>query len=528
MVKETSLGAEAHSETSLFTKKEESGTVRLIRTASKCLARGADDKSGCYLDFKTFMNSKDEEEKKKKKSSSLLVPFRGNRFNILFCNAEIVFYLAQYIEEFFGKINRPSNTLQKAVSYDIKEPLYLAMTKALGLCSKLVTAPFWRILEQKDCSLQDTNEAYQKLYSFLEKAKDDCTEIVCGTNVPFDNIKKDDIYRRLIKPDPYDGQTSAVLQQIFSSWHSLLTKAASDHLPGGSFADINKPLEMETKAVPRHNKFPERVFALLDALTRFRPVASTLCNESYIMFSLNKTGDWLNSLTSEKREKFLDMSRAEGRDIRAKYIARIKEIEKTRQETLKARREQTEKKEHQQFLHREELLNKILFYGLWQYPEAVDQHLKQIHTNSEKIKALKTQIQFRKIILEQKHQDKKVFQFSEKGKAYEITKLRENVKILINSALCMGTDSSQNIFVGKKIIHYMIDKGSRLPYRGRVISTVPGYPNWYNVVYDDDDAVYVYKLDEDYASGDLEIIIDGINNVAWIALFRLYFNCMCL
>ena len=136
----------------------------------------------------------------------------------------------------------------------------------------------------KNCSLQDTNEVYQKLYSFLEKTKDDCTDVVYGTYAPFDNIKKDDIYHRLIKPDSYDGQTSAVFQQIFSSWHSFLTKAASDHLPGICFADINNPLEMETKAVPRHNKFPERLFAMLDALTRFRPVASTRCNESYNVF----------------------------------------------------------------------------------------------------------------------------------------------------------------------------------------------------------------------------------------------------
>jgi hypothetical protein len=47
------------------------------------------------------------------------------------------------------------------------------------------------------------------------------------------------------------------------------------------------------------------VFALLDAMTRFRPVASTLCNEAYIMFSLNKTGEWLSSLTENERDIFL-------------------------------------------------------------------------------------------------------------------------------------------------------------------------------------------------------------------------------
>ena len=128
--------------------------------------------------------------------------------------------------------------------------------------------------------------------------------------------------------DDFDGETCAVMQQIFSSWYTLLIKAARDHLPGGSFADVEKrpTLAAETKSVPRHNKFSERVFALLDALTRFRPVASTLGNEGYIMFSYNKTGEWLNSLTPEKREIFLDQSRNEGRTARQNYKKAFREV----------------------------------------------------------------------------------------------------------------------------------------------------------------------------------------------------------
>ena len=70
-------------------KDDESGAVRLVRTASKCLARGGDDKSGCYMDLRTYPN--DKYGKTSKRASHLLVPFRGNRFNILFFYAEIVF-----------------------------------------------------------------------------------------------------------------------------------------------------------------------------------------------------------------------------------------------------------------------------------------------------------------------------------------------------------------------------------------------------------------------------------------------------
>jgi DNA anti-recombination protein RmuC len=67
------------------------------------------------------------------------------------------------------------------------------------------------------------------------------------------------------------------------------------------------------------------------------------------MFSLNKTGDWLSSLSTEEREKFLDQSRKEGREARQKYKERLSEIQGRRIETLKEKRKQIEKKEADQF-----------------------------------------------------------------------------------------------------------------------------------------------------------------------------------
>ena len=39
------------------------------------------------------------------------------------------------------------------------------------------------------------------------------------------------------------------------------------------------------------------------------------------------------------------------------------------------------------------------------------------------------------------------------------------------------------------------------------ILQVPGYPDYYNIVYDRDIAVYVYKLLEDYKAGDLKVLV---------------------
>jgi NADPH-dependent 7-cyano-7-deazaguanine reductase QueF len=44
-------------------------------------------------------------------------------------------------------------------------------------------------------------------------------------------------------------------------------------------------------------------------------------------------------------------------------------------------------------------------------------------------------------------------------------------------------------------------------YKGKVLCIVSGFPDWYNVQYENDEAIYVYNLIEDYKKGDLRIIV---------------------
>jgi hypothetical protein len=68
----------------------------------------------------------------------------------------------------FHQFPHLKNDLLKAVSLDIKEKLFLTGAKALGLISKFITRPLWRILEGKGHIL-DMNHHYQSLIEFLYK-----------------------------------------------------------------------------------------------------------------------------------------------------------------------------------------------------------------------------------------------------------------------------------------------------------------------------------------------------------------------
>ena len=79
-----------------------------------------------------------------------LASFRGNRCNILFYDAGAVYYISPLIERFFTEVWQTPNQLLRAVLSDVKVPEYQAGCKALGLVNKMITGPFWCVLESQN------------------------------------------------------------------------------------------------------------------------------------------------------------------------------------------------------------------------------------------------------------------------------------------------------------------------------------------------------------------------------------------
>ena len=77
-----------------------------------------------------------------------------------------------------------------------------------------------------------------------------------------------------------------------------------------------------------------------------------------------------------------------------------------------------------------------------------------------------------------------------------------------NSDRLVPVDSVIPLLVGKRIEQRFLQNDMPMTYYGRVISQVPGFPEWYNVVYDDEpETVFTYKLSEDYKNGDMKLIL---------------------
>ena len=139
------------------------------------------------------------------------------------------------------------------------------------------------------------NLKYLELTTFLKDACVNIEEFMCGKMKPFGDIPvKDDYwFHELIKPSVYDDDCTALLSVMLPALAKLAQERFRDQLPGGTYANPSEELREETESVPVHNKMCETVFARADFLLHNKPNISTIAMESYVMFSFNKTSEWL-------------------------------------------------------------------------------------------------------------------------------------------------------------------------------------------------------------------------------------------
>ena len=483
------------------TSDNESCTVRLVRTACKAFSRRACEKSGCPLQFSSYL-------KQQGIDNTPLINFRGNHYNVLFANGGRVYQLNEHIVNFLRNVWGTPNRLLQAVLNDAESDLSIAGCKALGLIDKHITAPLWRIMESS-IHILDVPNYYKILHTFVQN--DDITGFMTGENVPFPavSIKKDDLWVALTLPSPLDPLVEQMLQACFKSIGLLLERVLANVHPAEE-ADRS-----QTLSVKKTNTVSERDFAMLDRLIREKPHSTILALEAHILFSNNKTSSWFASQTPEVQGELMETARRMSQKHKKKFQECLAIIQQKRSELLKMREQAKHASEQRILLQKEKNTLDMIQYGLWQSVEDIDNHLTLAKSETQKKEALKIQLRFRKTVLQQVYPaNKDVYKFSKKGEGqFNSAKLASHLVQLIHAThhaspsdySCNST--SEPVLVGKSIDHRFIEDGQTAQYSGRVVSQVSGFPEWYNVVYDNEpDVVYTYKLMEDFHNGDLKLI----------------------
>ena len=478
--------------------KSEPGTIRLIRTACKAFSKHGSEKSGVYQPFTAFL-------KLNKIPRNPLASFRGNRFNIVFYDAGALYQIAPVAEKFLKDVWQTPNQLLKAVLADLLIPQYIAGCKALGIISKIVTAPLWRVLECKDVTILDMNERFRTLLTSLKNWSCDPTSVISGDAFAFDDFppKEDDIYQSLFTKSTHDDTVCEILKLLFAAFYRHLMHLVEDHLPGGRYDGFEDRLSEETISVPKTNTVSERDFAQLDRLLREKPNSAIISLEALILFNNNQTYKWLDHKEPSVRAELMANARKCGLEFKKQYKIRKGKMLEERNEILRAKQTALARLQEKKVRVKEHLTQAMMVYGLWQTKEQISQGIAKCKSNTSKLKALKAQLDFRKKVLEQEYNDRYVFCLSKNKRKLTVDEVCSNLEKLLCS--CSNYRDLEGL-AGKRIKHKWKDEDDEKWYYGTILNLVPGTKDWYNIKYDGEEEVLSLNILIDIEKGDLEFL----------------------
>ena len=276
-------------------------------------------------------------------------------------------------------------------------PELIAGCKALGLISKFISTPLWTMTEDKSIHVLDMSARYQSLVNCLHEASENPRDFMEGKLLPFgdDTPVNDDCFLdALLELYSHDHLVETYLEVILPALAKLYEKLYVDHLSGGKFSNIDKESSLynRAKSVPKHNKFSESVFGYIDGLMKTKPNVSINSCEAYIMFSKNRTKDWLDQKSPDEVAKILSSARKQANSVQRQFRERHKQImEARRLETIRKQQKMKLKDEAQRrekLRKLQEFTDEIITYGLWQCEGEVHTMLKMYESEMEKVNAL--------------------------------------------------------------------------------------------------------------------------------------------
>ena len=167
---------------------------------------------------------------------------------------------------------------------------------------------------------------------------EDASSFLEGQTALFDDttIKHGEILDYLLMENSNNAIVQELVQVIFKSFYILCERLLVDHLPGGVHDKPSEEKRCQTQSVPKTNTVSERDFAQLDRFLREKSNATTVALESLILFSNNKTREWLQQKGDEQKAKIFASARKMAPKLRKQYQERRKAIQQHRVELIES------------------------------------------------------------------------------------------------------------------------------------------------------------------------------------------------
>lgn len=190
--------------------------------------------------------------------------------------------------------------------------------------------------------------------------------------------------------------------------------------------------------------------------------------ESCILYSNNRTENWLKDRDPKEQQEIIDSARSQNRVFMKKDRERQEELFIKQTKILEQKENEAKRKKERKVNQIDKAIEDMRTVGLWESEEKIKEEVEKLRTKKEKMESLKKQINIYKKVFEIDKNYKELLQFSSKGKIYDISKLQQNLTKLImlrrNTPKYKASD-----LVGKAIIHtWTLENGENKEYEGEI------------------------------------------------------------
>ena len=403
-----------------FQKGGESKTQATLRCVDKLFH---DSAAGLPKELPHYLKSKGV---KGGENSSLYPRWVGNRFNIFFVNAGLLYQYNGLIQEFQTKYIKPRNGLHHAVFNMLSQGKIQHILRALGLVNKFLTGP-WMEWQGTRQGILATSQVFTRVLDRLDNVN--TMDIVNGfEETAFGKPPKcDDKYVALTTSTSQDKETADVLGGLLSEATDVMRRQLVDHLPGGKFHNPDNEVREAAKSCTSNNISGERAFAKIDSQIMKARSATLEKSISKAQFSLNKVPSFLKSKSKEERAEIMKKATSEARKDRVKEKEYREHLQKSMRERLESSRRELERKEENSRTTKENIINTVLINGLWKTDEEIAEGVKSL-SKAQALLALKGQVRFRMDILGCVHPQNKKIAFTKATQQDFETYLKELIQ----------------------------------------------------------------------------------------------------
>ena len=241
--------------------------------------------------------------------------------------------------------------------------------------------------------------------------------------------------------DELESLTEQAISIVLHNLFVCVTRQLEDHLPDAKYHDANDRLIRETQTCPKDNVASERVFAGLDYLKRKSPNMSTVAMQGILLWSLNKTSNFL-ACNEKMRSKLVQKAMKNRKNVVKLFQEKKKKIKQSRLAAKKARSQEKEAKEvslvSQTISATEDVMKTC---GFICKSESDVNRLKEIADEKARREAIVVQVRYYKCVHRGAVKDS-LFYITSGGKPIPSCQLMENLKEIVKQMHTTKSDET--------------------------------------------------------------------------------------